>query len=106
LWALRAVADENLGTRLKETDSAVRALRTAESDGVDACSSVGIAGQRDPLGVKCLHAHVALALVGVDDPIGGALLGEFDPDCPDRRCARLTSDAVRYDHSAHSEEDL
>ena len=69
------------------------------------CVSVGIAGQRDPLGVKCLHAHLALALVGVDDPIGIHLLGEGDPVCPDRRCARLIQDASSQTSDPRTKED-
>jgi uncharacterized protein len=92
-WARRAAADEGLRARLAETDRVVREVRAAESGGEDHCRSVGIAGQRDPLGVKCLHAHLALALVGIDDPIGIDLLAESDPACPDGRCARLTQDA-------------
>jgi len=89
-WAERAASDTELRARLAETDRALRERRTAESGGADECGSVGIAGQRDPLAVKCLHAHVALALVGIEDPIGLHLLHDGDPACPDRRCARLT----------------
>jgi hypothetical protein len=58
------------------------------------------------LGVKCLHAHIALTLVGVDDPIGSALLGEGEADCPDRRCARLIDDAPWDGCGAHVKEDI
>ncbi len=58
--------------------------------GTDACAAVGLAGQRDPLGVKCVHAHVALALVGIDDPIGLELL-ERGRECPDRYCDRFSA---------------
>jgi hypothetical protein len=56
--------------------------------------------------VKCLHAHLALALVGIDDPIGRALLGQGDTDCPDERCARLIGDALQADCGTHSKEEL
>jgi hypothetical protein len=105
-WARRAVSDPELGTELADTDAVVRERRAMESDGDDACASVGIAGQRDPLGVKCLHAHLALALVGIEDPIGRALLGQGDTDCPDERCARLIDDASQDDSGAHSKEEL
>ncbi len=90
-WARRAAGDSELADSLRRADSALRAARIAESGGVDACASVGLAGQRDPLGVKCLHAHVALALGGVDDPIGRDLLGRTGTACPDERCARYGS---------------
>jgi hypothetical protein len=77
-------------TRDRIIDAALRTVRAAESGGEDACANVGTAGQRDPLGVKCLHAHVALALVGLDDPVGEAELGKIDRTCPDDRCARLS----------------
>ena len=88
-WAARAASDESLAAALRAVDARVRELRAAESGGVDACSSVGIAGQRDPLGVKCLHAHVALALVGAGDPIGEELLADIPSECDDDRCAAL-----------------
>jgi len=88
-WAQLAREDADVAASLQTTDSHVRELRAMESGGSDACSSVGIAGQRDPLGVKCLHAHVALALIGVHDPIGEAILSEVGTVCPDERCARL-----------------
>jgi hypothetical protein len=105
-WAARAAADAELQARLAETDVAVRELRAAESGGVDACATVGIAGQRDALGVKCLHAHLALTLVGVADPIGDELLAEGDPACPDQQCARLTTDAGRSEYATHAKEEL
>ncbi|NTW28468.1 MAG: DUF501 domain-containing protein [Coriobacteriia bacterium] len=94
-WAARAADDPVLAQSLRDADAAVRALRVQESGGEDACESVGLAGQRDPLGVKCLHAHMALALVGVDDPVGSAELGAMEDDvCPDARCRKLAADAA------------
>ena len=88
-FAARAASDESLAAALRAVDARVRDLRAAESGGVDACSTVGIAGQRDPLGVKCLHAHVALALVGAGDPIGEEVLAGVTRECDDDRCAAL-----------------
>jgi hypothetical protein len=85
-WAARAARDPALAASLRATDAAVRAARTRESGGADACASVGAAGQRDPLGVKCLHAHVALALVGITDAIGEKELAAVAPACTDARC--------------------
>lgn len=97
-WARRASADFELADRLRETDIAMRLMRGVESGGTDACGEVGIAGQRDPLGVKCLHAHVALALVGLDDPIGKTVLGKIGSACPDRRCDKLACAPGKEEH--------
>ena len=88
-WARRAANDTTLATALAHADGQLRLARAAESGGEDACAAVGLAGQRDPLGVKCLHAHAALTLIGIDDPIGNAERGKIERDCPDRRCAAL-----------------
>jgi len=88
-WASRAAQEDELARRLIATDAALRELRAAESGGEDPCAGVGIAGQRDPLGVKCLHAHVALSLAGIEDPIGLSVLGKIGTACPDERCVRL-----------------
>lgn len=86
-WGARAASDGSLAGALRALDARVRELRAAESGGVDACPAVGIGGQRDPLGVKCLHVHVALALLGEADPIGCELLAAGERECDDERCA-------------------
>lgn len=88
-WAARAQSDTELAEGLRQADSAVREARKRESSGADPCRSVGLAGQREPLGVKCLHAHVALALLGIADPIGTAELGKVEPACTDARCGAM-----------------
>lgn len=86
-WGQRAHEDERLAAGLRELDRQVRAARARESGGEDACADVGVAGQADALGVKCLHAHVAYALAGLDDPIGRAVAAEVGHECEDARCA-------------------
>lgn len=88
-WAARAAADPELAGGLRAADAALAALRVEESAGEDACAGVGVAGQRDPLAVKCLHAHVALTLAGVADPIGSESLASVGSACADDVCARL-----------------
>jgi uncharacterized protein len=88
-WAERAAAEPALAERLRVADVALRQARAEESGGVDGCESVGLAGQRDPLGVKCLHAHVALVLIGIDDPIGEAELGKISRNCGNARCMTM-----------------
>lgn len=86
-WAARATTDADVAERLVTTDVAVRVARAVESGGADPCSSVGLAGQADPLGVKCLHAHVALALIGIDDPVGVAELAMIRMPCTSKKCS-------------------
>lgn len=88
-WAKRAAGDAGLAERLRTADDALRRTRAQESGGADACTTVGLAGQRDPLGVKCLHAHVALALIGIQDPIGEYELGKIPRSCADARCTTM-----------------
>ena len=88
-FAQRAHSEESLAVRLHALDARGRQLRAGESGGEDACATVGIGGQRDPLGVKCLHLHVALALLGEDDPIGIEVLASVARECEDDRCATL-----------------
>ena len=90
-WAGRLAADQDLSGRMLAADVRYRKRRAEGSpDATDPCSDVGIAGQRDPLATKCLHAHVATALAGIDDPIGAELVGVLGRECPDGRCGGLT----------------
>jgi len=93
-YARRAAEDPAFAAALVAADTDVRTRRAAESGGTDACATVGIAGQRDPLGVKCLHAHVALALLGVADPVGEDVLGRVQRWCDDDRCAGLGLEGI------------
>ncbi len=94
-WRRRLATDPVLAARLRAADVAYRAARTAEAGGEDPTPDVGIAGQRDPLAVKCLHAHVASALAGIDDPIGVAVLRDVGYSCDDGRCGSLDDDEER-----------
>lgn len=85
-WARRAAAESEVARALYDADRAVRAARVDETSGDDPCTGTGIAGQRDPLLVKCIHAHTALALAGIADPIGDWLIGEVGLECGDARC--------------------
>lgn len=82
-----------LAERMRALDASVRECRARESGGVDECAPVGLAGQRDPLGVKCVHAAVALSLAGLDNPIGDDVLAGLPDDCGDGRCASLVTEA-------------
>ncbi|MBE0477096.1 MAG: DUF501 domain-containing protein [Coriobacteriia bacterium] len=82
-------ADRALATAMRAADAVYRTRRAEESGGSDACEDVGIAGQRDPLATKCLHAHAAAALAGVVDPVGRRVLRPCGACCEDDECAAL-----------------
>jgi uncharacterized protein len=90
-WAARLAAEPDLAAAMEHADAAYRAARTSESGGEDACAGTGTAGMRRPLGVKCLHAHVAALLAGIDDPVGAGVLGQRARVCDDDRCATLAA---------------
>lgn len=87
-FARRATSDPGFAARLRIVDERVREARGREAGGEDATPHCGLAGQRDPLGVKCLHAHVAYALAGLGDPIGEEVLASVGDRCAERSCAR------------------
>jgi hypothetical protein len=74
-WTARAMDEPEFAARLLDADAAYREARAREGAGIDPCASVGIAGQADPMAVKCLHARVAAAIAGTGDPVGEGLLG-------------------------------
>jgi uncharacterized protein len=90
-WSARLVSDPELAERARAADAAYRTFRASLADDADPCASVGMAGQSDPLAVKCLHARVAAALCGIDDPVGLGVLsgiegGGLGAGCDDARC--------------------
>lgn len=92
-WAARLAIDTDLAGEMLAADVEYRERRARVAGGEDPLPEVGIAGQRDPLATKCLHAHVAAYLVGLADPVGRAVVGDLDPCvCPDDICAALESD--------------
>lgn len=90
-WAKRAAGDEPLSRALIGADVELRCFRAAEGAGVDACGSAGVAGAGSPGSIKCLHARIAAALVGIDDPIGSEILRDLGDACDDRRCENLVT---------------
>ena len=85
-WRDALTRDQALAERLDAADAAYRAARAAEAGGPDPFARVGIAGQRDVRGVKCLHAHAAAFIAGIDDPVGAGVLADVALECDDRRC--------------------
>ena len=92
-WSARLATDSALAARMRVADVAYRERRALVAGGIDPCEGTGIAGQRDPLATKCLHAHVAAALGGIDDPVGLAVLETAPRECPDDRCAAALVDS-------------
>jgi len=98
-WAGALRTDPRLAGRALAADAAYRALRASIASGPDPCAEVGIAGQADPLAVKCLHARVAAALYGIDDPVGVGVLAEVGesgtaaPGCRESGCASTDAPA-------------
>ncbi len=88
-WTERAASDAGLAADLDAVHLAVQERRAEESGGVDACAGAGAAGQRDASRVKCLHAHVALALAGVADPVGSETLALLGETCENDACRSL-----------------
>lgn len=91
-WSAQLRSEPLLAKRAVAADAAFRVLRASFGDGDDPCRGVGIAGQADPLAVKCLHARVALALCGIEDPVGIGVLCELEDgglarECDEPRCA-------------------
>jgi hypothetical protein len=73
---------------LLAADAEYRKRRAAAAGGRDPVPTRGIAGQSDPLATKCLHAHVANALAGIDDPVGLEVLASLqEVVCPNDQCA-------------------
>lgn len=85
-WRRAIAEDPALASRVLDADESYRRARAVEGGGVDPTPEVGIAGQRDPLAVKCLHAHVAAYLGGIADPVGAATMEDVIAECEDRRC--------------------
>lgn len=68
-WSERAGREPELADALRASDAAYREARRSEGAGGERIDG-GVAGERDPLRVKCLHARAAAALAGIPDPVG------------------------------------
>ena len=92
VWSRRLATDTELARAASAADSEYRAARRIEGGGVDPCANIGVAGQTDPLIVKCLHARLAASLAGVPDPIGDGLLDQLAShpglECASGECGR------------------
>jgi hypothetical protein len=96
--------DDRLASAAAAADLAYREARATLGGGADPCSSVGVAGQADPLVVKCVHARVAASLAGVRDPAGDRALADLastgvPTECPDACCSTGRNVECREDGS-------
>jgi hypothetical protein len=106
-WARRAAADAALHRSLVAAAAVTRRRRRllaarsgAPMRDAGASLSTGVAGVRDPVAVKCLHAHVAHALSHPAYLFGQAVAAEVaQPWCDDRRCEGLVL-AARGEHGS------
>jgi hypothetical protein len=97
-WSARVEAEPELRASLDEATERQRALRerlaagdTGSDDG--ASLRTGIGGAARPERLKCLHAHVAWALVDADYALGQAILDELPDPWPEHQCC--TADPSR-----------
>jgi hypothetical protein len=99
-WSSALEADASLLADLGRATEEQRAVRRglAEGEGADGGVSLGlgIGGSRNPMALKCLHAHVAFALARPGYRLGEAVLDEV----PERWPARCCTDPVRRQESA------
>ncbi len=90
-WSRAAAEDAELGDSLERATAEQRRIRhelAAGLTGRDAGASLrlGIGGSSNPRQLKCLHAHVAYALVHPDYELGRRILREVDPPWQTRSC--------------------
>lgn len=90
-WSKAIAQDDILRADLERVTREQVALRTALAagrTGRDEGSSLrtGIGGSRQPLQLKCLHAHVAFALASPGYALGERVLAELPDRWPDRCC--------------------
>ncbi len=89
VWRARLAAEPVLALRMRAADVAYREARAFEAGGCDPTPELGTAGQRDALATKCLHAHVAAFLAGIEDPVGEAVITSVQRECEDFRCEEV-----------------
>ena len=90
-WTARVAADDDLRDDLDRATAEQIAIRRALADGrkgADDGESLGsgIGGSRNPIALKCLHAHVAFALVRPGYRLGDAVLAEVPEPWPATCC--------------------
>lgn len=95
-WSAALAGDRALRFDLERATAeqvAIRRSLAAGRAGADEGASLdsGIGGSRNPLQLKCLHAHVAFALARPGHLVGEAVLAELPAQWPAERCCSLAA---------------
>jgi hypothetical protein len=90
-WSAEVAAEPGLQRELERaTEEQVRIRKELAAGGTGsdggASLELGIGGSRNPLALKCLHAHVAFALACPGHRLGEAILAEVPARWPERCC--------------------
>ena len=92
-WSAVVEGNDALRADLERASEEQRAIRRelADAEGPDggAALELGIGGSRNPEALKCLHAHVAFALVRPGYRLGEAILDEVPERWPEKCCSDL-----------------
>ena len=96
-WSEQARSDPGLHLDLERATAEQARIRTALAAGRTgrdggASLSSGIGGSRNPMQLKCLHAHVAFALAVPGYELGTRVLAEVDEPWPTPCCSAGLSD--------------
>jgi len=90
-WSAALADDPELAADLERATAEQRAVRrelagdeTGRDDG--ASIELGIGGSRNPVRLKCLHAHAAYALARPGYRLGEGVLAEVEPLWPEDGC--------------------
>jgi len=93
-WSAAVAARPDLAADLASATAAQQRIRTALAagrTGTDGGTSLGtgIGGSRNPIQLKCLHAHVAYALAQPGYELGELILAEVENPWPSERCCTI-----------------
>ena len=93
-WSAAVAADPGLREDLDRATAEQRRIRRELADGATgsdggASLDLGIGGSRNPIALKCLHAHVAFALACPGYRLGEAVLDEVPQRWPESCCTAV-----------------
>jgi hypothetical protein len=96
-WSARARAEAGMRASVRAAtveQGRIRLALAAGAQGRDGGASLasGIGGSRNPLRLKCLHAHVAYALARPGYALGEQVVAELGALWPDRACCTTATE--------------